>query len=59
MSVENMSSLKDVCRENVAVPVQTLAYYENSQITTAKSFIPLGPVTNVIKLFTALSYKFS
>jgi hypothetical protein len=29
----------------------TLAYYENSQIMDRKSFITLGPVVEVLKLF--------
>jgi len=35
------------------------AYYDHSSITAVKGFIKLGPVANVIKLFTAVSYDFS
>ncbi len=33
------------------------AYHENSQITTVKSFITLGPGANVIKLFLSVIYR--
>ncbi len=36
----------------------TLAYYELSQITVIKSFKTLGPGANVMKLFTAVIYKY-
>jgi hypothetical protein len=35
----------------------TLAYYRH--FTDVKSFTTLGPVANVIKLFTAIIYEFS
>ncbi len=38
---------------------KALAYHEHSQITAVKSFITSGPVANVIKLFTVVSYTFS
>ncbi len=34
----------------------TPAYYGNSQLPDVKCFITLGPVVNVIKLFTSVIY---
>ncbi len=34
----------------------TLAYYENTQITNIKSFITMGQGPKVIELFTAVIY---
>ncbi len=37
----------------------SLAHFENWEVTVIKSFITLGPQANVIKLFTSASYDFS
>ncbi len=37
----------------------TLAYYENLEITDRKSFITLGSGVKVLKLFSLIIYEFS
>ncbi len=36
-----------------------LAYFKGAQLLKKKSFITMAPEPNVIKLFTAIIYKFS